>query len=409
MFFSLAITALVSRSHAGAARRVRRRARAIRAELRRLGGAVPRELRPHAAARRGRVRAHRRRAHRSRRSLRPRDRGRARAGVRQHRGVRRRARGDASGSRDGKPDFAGSISTRRCTPTRSWGAHGKVADLVAKHGLERAARSATVSVTVELYDARPGARNAATRSISPRCSRRARRSPARSCSSGCSRSSWTSSARTPARSPSCWCSSPNGEFLVQGAKTAAGSARVLDGRAVARSRSRCSKGIVNYVMRTSEHVVLDDAAQRGKFRNDPYVLNRHPKSVLCAPVAHKGKLIGVVYLENNQVAGAFTPDRLEALNILMSQIAVSIENATLYSKQEQQTPSDRSGQRHADEGDRRAQARGAASSAATRTTSRSSSRSARASSRTRRGASSTCRDARAWPRSRPACCTTSAT
>ena len=67
------------------------------------------------------------------------------------------------------------------------------------------------------------------------------------------------------------------------------------------------------------------------------MINRHPKSVLCAPVAHQGKLIGVVYLENNQVAGAFTPDRLEALNILMSQIAVSIENATLYSKQERQT------------------------------------------------------------------------
>jgi signal transduction histidine kinase len=84
-------------------------------------------------------------------------------------------------------------------------------------------------------------------------------------------------------------------------------------------------------------VVLDDAAQHGKFRNDAYVRNRRPKSVLCAPVAHQGKVIGAVYLENNQVAGAFTPDRLEALNILMSQIAVSIENATLYAKQEQQT------------------------------------------------------------------------
>ncbi|RPI61606.1 MAG: sensor histidine kinase, partial [Lysobacterales bacterium] len=56
-----------------------------------------------------------------------------------------------------------------------------------------------------------------------------------------------------------------------------------------------------------------------------------------APVAHKGKLIGALYLENNQVAGAFTPDRLEALNILMSQMAVSIENATLYGRQEQQS------------------------------------------------------------------------
>jgi signal transduction histidine kinase len=84
-------------------------------------------------------------------------------------------------------------------------------------------------------------------------------------------------------------------------------------------------------------VVLADPALRGKFRNDSYVRNRLPKSVLCAPVAHKGKISAVIYLENNQVAGAFTPDRLEALNILTSQIAVSIENATLYAKQEQQS------------------------------------------------------------------------
>jgi C4-dicarboxylate-specific signal transduction histidine kinase len=83
-------------------------------------------------------------------------------------------------------------------------------------------------------------------------------------------------------------------------------------------------------------VVLDDA-QQGKFRNDVYVRNRHPKSVLCVPVTYQGKLIGAVYLENNQVSSAFTPDRLEALNILMSQVAVSIENATLYSRQEQQS------------------------------------------------------------------------
>src|SRR5688572_13341513 len=127
----------------------------------------------------------------------------------------------------------------------------------------------------------------------------------------------------------------NGEFLVQAVKTASGVARVLVAEPL-RLSVACSTGIVNYVLRTSELVVLDDAAQQGKYRSDAYVANRRPKSILCAPVAHKGKLIGVLYLENNQVAGAFTPDRLEALNILMSQMAVSIENATLYGRQEQQ-------------------------------------------------------------------------
>jgi predicted ATPase/signal transduction histidine kinase len=128
----------------------------------------------------------------------------------------------------------------------------------------------------------------------------------------------------------------DGEFLVQGTKLATGEARVMMAEPL-RECVAVSAGIVNYVIRTSEHVVLADPAMRGKFRNDPYVRNRQPKSVLCAPVSHKGKLTGIIYLENNQVAGAFTPDRLEALNILMSQIAVSIENATLYTKQEQQT------------------------------------------------------------------------
>ncbi len=128
----------------------------------------------------------------------------------------------------------------------------------------------------------------------------------------------------------------DGEYLVQGVKNASSRARVMMAEPL-RESVALSKGIVNYVMRTSEHVVLADPALRGNFRTDPYVANRHPKSVLCAPVAHKGKLTGIIYLENNQVAGAFTPDRLEALNILMSQIAVSIENATLYAKQEQQT------------------------------------------------------------------------
>lgn len=129
----------------------------------------------------------------------------------------------------------------------------------------------------------------------------------------------------------------NDEFLIQGLKTSdSKSVRVMLAEPLNQSVA-LSKGIVNYVIRTGEHVVLADPANRGKFRTDSYVRNRHPKSVLCAPIVHKSKLTGVIYLENNQVSGAFTPDRLEALNILLAQIAVSIENATLYTRQEQQT------------------------------------------------------------------------
>jgi signal transduction histidine kinase len=43
--------------------------------------------------------------------------------------------------------------------------------------------------------------------------------------------------------------------------------------------------------------------------------------------------MGVLYLENTLVSGAFTQSRLDALTMLVSQIAVSLENATLFAAQ----------------------------------------------------------------------------
>ncbi len=88
--------------------------------------------------------------------------------------------------------------------------------------------------------------------------------------------------------------------------------------------------LVNYVARINESVVLNNATQEGLFTSDPYIINHKPKSILCTPILHQGKLTGILYLENNLTIGAFTPDRLEVLQLLSSQAAISIENARLY-------------------------------------------------------------------------------
>lgn len=93
--------------------------------------------------------------------------------------------------------------------------------------------------------------------------------------------------------------------------------------------------IVNYVARIRESVVLDDAAYVGQFIRDDYVVANQPRSVLCAPLIAQGNLTGILYLENNLTTGAFTPDRLEILNVLASQAAISIRNAVLYTTLEQ--------------------------------------------------------------------------
>ncbi|MEG3861569.1 trifunctional serine/threonine-protein kinase/ATP-binding protein/sensor histidine kinase [Microcoleus sp. herbarium12] len=93
--------------------------------------------------------------------------------------------------------------------------------------------------------------------------------------------------------------------------------------------------VVNYVARTQESIVLNDATRQGQFTRAPYIIAVEPKSILCTPLIHQGKLSGILYLENNLTAGAFTPERLEILKLLSSQISISIENAQLYTNLQQ--------------------------------------------------------------------------
>jgi GAF domain-containing protein len=95
-----------------------------------------------------------------------------------------------------------------------------------------------------------------------------------------------------------------------------------------------STAIVNYVARSRENVVLNNAAAEGQFTRDTYIAATKPKSILCIPLLDRGKLAAILYLENNLAIGAFTPQRVETLKIIASQAAISIENANLYEQLE---------------------------------------------------------------------------
>ncbi|RUT06487.1 serine/threonine protein kinase [Dulcicalothrix desertica PCC 7102] len=88
--------------------------------------------------------------------------------------------------------------------------------------------------------------------------------------------------------------------------------------------------LINYVVRTQEDVVLNNAKEEEQFIRDSYIVATQPKSILCTPLLHQGKTSGILYLENNLTTGAFTSERIEVLRILSAQAAISIENARLY-------------------------------------------------------------------------------
>jgi PAS domain S-box-containing protein len=88
--------------------------------------------------------------------------------------------------------------------------------------------------------------------------------------------------------------------------------------------------VIHYVLRTRESVIIDDAAAQSSFAADSYIRQHQARSVLCLPLLHQAKLIGVLYLENNLASHVFTPARISALELLASQAAISLENARLY-------------------------------------------------------------------------------
>lgn len=111
-----------------------------------------------------------------------------------------------------------------------------------------------------------------------------------------------------------------------------GQSQVLQSQSFA---GQLPDSIVNYVLRTQESVVLQQATQDSNFGLDAYITTHQPKSILCAPLMNQGQLSGILYLENNLTTGAFTADRLEILQLLSGQAAIAIDNARLYTNLEE--------------------------------------------------------------------------
>jgi signal transduction histidine kinase len=84
-----------------------------------------------------------------------------------------------------------------------------------------------------------------------------------------------------------------------------------------------------------EPVLLDDA-QTSRFSADPYFSTTKTRSVICLPLQSNQRLAGLIYLENNLAAGLFAQQRLEVLQTLAAQMAISLETASHFQQLQDQ-------------------------------------------------------------------------
>ncbi len=86
--------------------------------------------------------------------------------------------------------------------------------------------------------------------------------------------------------------------------------------------------VAAYVQHTRESLLLDAAWADPRFA-DAFD-QRGGNAILAAPLIRAGELVGIVTLEHRDMSGAFNAQRLEMVETLAAQAAVSLVNALLY-------------------------------------------------------------------------------
>jgi predicted ATPase/signal transduction histidine kinase/tRNA A-37 threonylcarbamoyl transferase component Bud32 len=95
--------------------------------------------------------------------------------------------------------------------------------------------------------------------------------------------------------------------------------------------------VINYVHRSQNPLVLDNATVAEPFNVDTYIQKYQPKSILCLPIIYQSQRRGIIYLENALTVGAFTAERVEVFKVLISQVAIAVENAGLYAREKEKS------------------------------------------------------------------------
>ena len=91
-----------------------------------------------------------------------------------------------------------------------------------------------------------------------------------------------------------------------------------------------SSGITSRVAREGKAILSTDAKSDERFIASASVMDHNLRSLMCVPLKTKEEVIGIIYVDNRMIAGAFTEETIELLSTFANQAAISIENARLY-------------------------------------------------------------------------------
>jgi len=104
-------------------------------------------------------------------------------------------------------------------------------------------------------------------------------------------------------------------------------ARRLDRENVEQSVERLSDSIVRTVVETRKPLIVADALHDDAFGASHSVVNLKLCSVMCLPLIDRDRLLGLIYVGNDNIVNLFTREHLEALSIYAAQATLVLARA----------------------------------------------------------------------------------
>jgi transcriptional regulator with GAF, ATPase, and Fis domain len=106
-------------------------------------------------------------------------------------------------------------------------------------------------------------------------------------------------------------------------------ARNLKRENIADAVSQLSDSIIAKVVRSKRPLMISDAMNDDEFSGSKSVMKLKLTSVICVPLLERGKLLGIIYVGNDNITSLFQSDTMRALTVFAAQASLIISNALL--------------------------------------------------------------------------------
>jgi len=103
-----------------------------------------------------------------------------------------------------------------------------------------------------------------------------------------------------------------------------------------REQVRISESVVNAAIKDKNAVLVADALQDERFSEEASIVSAKISTAMCAPLYHRGRVNGFIYLDAQTQGTPFDGQCLEVLTTLAVISAVALEQTQLREKAEQE-------------------------------------------------------------------------